>query len=94
MVDRTRRDAIKTLVKGAAYASPVVYTIAAPARLVAQGSSGMMDWMLCDWFPIICMWFGETQAVAPPSPGPADVTSFPSIPGAAPPGSRPPWELR
>jgi len=92
MVDKSRREAIKTLAKGAAYASPVVYTIAAPTRLIAQGSSGMMEWMLCDWFPIICEWFGRSEATAPPTPAPGEITSFPEAPGAPPPGSRPPWD--
>jgi hypothetical protein len=91
MVDRSRRDAIKTLMKGTAYVSPAIYTIAAPAQLIAQGGSGMMDWMLCDWFPIICMWFGNTAAAAPPTALPEATPVFPEAPGTPPPGGQPPW---
>lgn len=96
MVDTTRRDAIKQIIKGTAYVSPVVYTISAPVRLAAQGGSGTMMWMLCDWFPIICMWFGESQAVPAP-PGqqllPDQDLQFPPVPGNPPPGGRGPWEV-
>ncbi len=95
MVDRSRREAIKTIVKGAAYVSPAIYTVAAPARLVAQGSSGMDMWMICDWFPIICMWFESAPAAQPPGIPilPGQDPNFPATPGRPAPGNRPPWEL-
>lgn len=59
MVDQSRRDLIKSVTKGAIYATPVISTIAAPRRLMAQGSSMLM---FCDYFPILCMVFGQSAA--------------------------------
>jgi len=85
MVDQSRRDLIKSLTKGAVYVTPVISTIAAPRRLMAQ-ASGMM-FMICDFFPILCMIFGMS-APAQLTPG------APQAPGSQPaPWNRPPpWQ--
>ena len=62
MVDKGRREMIKTIVKSGVYASPVIATMAAPARLMGQGPSGMMMPMWCEYFPILCRIFGEQAA--------------------------------
>lgn len=108
MVDRTRRDVIKSIAKGAVYVSPVIYTMAAPARVMAQGPSGMMGMMMmfmfCDFFPIICMLFGgqylegesPLQNQNPFDPGAPPGFGFPGQPPTLPPppGSAPPPGVR
>ena len=89
MVDKSRRDIIKGIAKGAIYAAPVVYTMAAPTRLLAQGS-GMMTF--CDYFPTLCMIFGSDyatpQSAPPPTKGPTGASAPPGQPNfPAPPGS-------
>ena len=90
MVDKSRRDIIKGIAKGAIYAAPVVYTMAAPTRLLAQGS-GMMTFR--DFFPVLCMIFGGNfaaqQGASSPSRAPTQVPGQPNFP--PPPGSRPGW---
>jgi hypothetical protein len=39
MTDQDRREFLKKLAKTAAYAAPVVYSLAAPVELIGQGSS-------------------------------------------------------
>ncbi len=93
MVDKGRRDIIKGIAKGAIYAAPVVYTMAAPTRLLAQGSGGMS---FCDQFPVLCMIFGGDAAepgAAPPTRAPTQVRPPPGQPNfPPPPGSRPRWK--
>ncbi len=87
MVDKSRRDMIKQIAKGAIYTAPVVYTMAAPARLMAGPSGGME---FCDHFPVLCMIFGNPTAgdpIAPPGFDPATGTLLPPPPGSPPPGA-------
>jgi len=92
MVDRNRRDAIKSLAKGAIYTSPVVFTLAAPSRLLGQGPSDMMMFMFCDYFPTLCWIFDIEQENAPAAPGsqpdPGVQPDFPPPPGDVPPPGR------
>lgn len=96
MVEQSRRDLIKRIAKGAIYASPVVYTMAAPVRLLAQGPSSMMNF--CDHFPVLCMIFGNPAAMTggPPGFAPPSGDAWPPAPGqppnflTPPPGSLPP----
>ena len=46
MNSKTRREMIKAIVTGAAYAAPTILTLTAPSHLVAQGPSGMMMMMM------------------------------------------------
>lgn len=87
MTHQGRREAIKRIARGAAYASPVIASLAAPARLMAQGPSGMML-MFCDYFPVLCMIFGGLQSDQPS--GAPGSTGQPGQPGAPPPGGAPP----
>ena len=98
MVDQARRDMVKAIVKGAVYVSPVVSTMAAPVKLMAQGPSDMM-FMFCDWFPVLCMIFGGSEdpfgspvapgTVPPPGQLPAPGT-YPAPWDRPPPGAIPP----
>ncbi len=87
MVDRERREAIKIIATGAIYVSPVIATMAAPARLVGQGPSPtmMMMFMICDFFPVLCMTFPGFSRQQPGAPG----TARPGE-GALPPPPTPP----
>ncbi len=94
MIDQSRREMIKRIVKGTVYVAPVVATMAAPGRLMAQGGSDPGS-MFCDYYPILCPWFGGSSAFqqAPSSaPAPGVTTSGqPQAPGAQPaPWERPP----
>lgn len=87
MVDEDRRRVIKMLAKGVVYSAPVVTSLAAPVRLLAQGPSGMMMSRFCRLFPWICMIFGwndPAQGPGPP-PGPGQGSPFPPPPGSQPP---------
>lgn len=103
MVDRERREAIKIIATGAIYVSPVIATMAAPARLVGQGPSPMMMmmFMICDFFPVLCMIFpglsrqqqrGAPGAAPPGSEGPLPPPPTPLPPSRTnpPPGQPPP----
>ena len=61
MNSKTRREMIKAIVTGAAYAAPTILTLTAPTHLVAQGPSGMMIMMM--GMPTFAPTF------APPPPG-------------------------
>jgi hypothetical protein len=96
-MDQTRRELIRTLAKGGVYAAPVIVSMAAPVRLMAQGPSGMMSF--CDYFPILCMWFGGAPSGARTSTPSAQPTTAPGAspapwtapaPGATPPPTPPP----
>ena len=99
MVDTSRREMIKTIVKGGVYASPVIATMAAPARLMGQGPSGMMMPMWCDYFPILCMIFGDEAAagmrsLTQPGQAPPGQPVGPPSPGSRPPpGNQPPGTI-
>ena len=94
MVEKSRREMIKQIAKGAIYAAPVVHTVAAPVRLLAQGpSSMMMDF--CDQFPVLCMIFGDAAVdpavparFDPASGGPATPPAIGTPPWTAPPPGR------
>ena len=96
MVDHTRREAIKQIARGAAYVSPLIVSMAAPVHAFAQGASGSMMFMFCDYFPVLCMIFGGATApgsTTPPgtgTPTPPDLPPSPTEvnppPGGPPPG--------
>jgi len=75
MNSKTRREMIKAIVTGAAYAAPTILTLTAPTHLVAQGPSGMM---------MIMMMGGGMPTFAPnfAPPPPGEVTP-PPPPGGA-----------
>jgi hypothetical protein len=101
MREQTRRQVIKTIIGGAAYVAPVIATIAAPARLMAQGTSGMM-YKLCDYWPWLCCVFdpsyceGATSSQTAPvtAPGQQQAPGAQPAPGSQPaPGQQPaPWQ--
>ncbi len=73
-----RREFLKKLAKGTAYAAPLIYTLSTPRDLMAIVTSGMMSF---------------SQRVADPlgiePPGSQPPWSQPA-PGSEPPGSQPP----
>ena len=74
MKSKTRREMIKAIATGAAYAAPTILTLTAPSHLVAQGPSGMM---------MIMMMGGGMPTFAPNfAPPPGSVTP-PPPPGGA-----------
>jgi hypothetical protein len=81
--NQDRRRVIKAIVKGVVYSAPLVTSMAAPAGLMGQGPSGMMM-TFCDYFPVLCMIFGGSQATTPGAPAPGGQG------GGATPGTPPP----
>ena len=87
--NQDRRRVIKAIVKGVVYSAPLITSMAAPAGLMGQGPSGMMM-TFCDYFPVLCMIFGGSQASSPGAPAPggqggATPTTPPATPTPPPP---------
>jgi hypothetical protein len=86
--NQDRRRVIKAIIKGVVYSAPLVTSMAAPAGLMGQGPSGMMM-TFCDYFPVLCMIFGGSQASqrapAPGGPGGAAPGTPPATPTPPPP---------
>jgi len=94
MIDESKRETLRRMAKGAIYAAPVILTMGAPTRLLAQISQSplcLMFPVLCDW---LMMWFPE-QRPNPgggPTGGPGGFQGAPfgNSPFAPPPGTTPP----
>jgi len=87
MADQSRRELLKTLAKGAIYAAPVITTLAAPVRLMAQGPSNAMMMTFCDYFPQLCWIFGGAPTNAKPGSTAPGAAPAPPPPSAPPPSS-------
>lgn len=92
----SRRAFLARIARGVTYTAPVIYTFAAPPAATAQTSGEPMMMTICDYFPILCRWFGwNTDAASfsvdpsnPTAPGAAPNVELPTAPWSAP----PPWE--